>query len=246
MATSDNVFMAAQALLNEQYTESYQAFAGVDLMAYIGPIPLGTLQAISYSVARETGSLYTCGDPSPKAFVRGKRAISGSLIFTQFDRDIVLRIMEQVNQKSSSSNSTVYTIGDMLGLNNGANVNEYVLANQLPAVPGATGISYAASFGRNVATLANLRSREVLGRPVRYADQLPPFNVAITLANERGGAAVKSLLNVVLVNEGGGYTIDDLQSQVAYTFLAKTITPLTPAESNFAWQPTTVGGVTNF
>lgn len=227
MSSTSSVFQAASELLKKQYGETYNAFAGVDITAYIGPIELGTLQAVTYSVARETGSLYTFGNVGPRNFVRGKRAISGSLVFTQFDRDVIIRLMEEIKPKTSTSEA--YTLSDVLGV---SEYNEESPNFDLLIGGGLTGglsgdLQVAGAFGTAVRKKMAQSLNKVLSRPFRYGDQVPPFNISIILANEQGAAATKSILNVVLVNEGGGYTVDDLQSQVAYTFLAKDITPLT-------------------
>lgn len=232
ISSTSSVFQAASQLLQKQYGDTYNAFAGVDITAYIGPIELGTLQAVTYSVARETGSLYTFGNVGPRNFVRGKRAISGSLVFTQFDRDVIIRLMEEAAKVSSEKMPTqrAYTIGDVLGVDKVAAADiQLNYANQFAGLlPGNGGLALdAISFGNSVKKKLETSMNKVMSRPFRYGDQVPPFNISIVLANEQGAAATKSILNVVLVNEGGGYTVDDLQSQVAYTFLAKDITPLT-------------------
>ena len=234
MAKAD-IFQAAQSLLAEQYQDQYQAFAGCDITPYIGNVPIGTLQALTYSVARETGSLYSMGGPNVKAFVRGKRAISGTLVFTQFDRDVVIRIMDALNATSSNpgASSRQMSIGQLLNINPGenrwvdSNVAGWVAGNAI----GPAGVSSknTKAFGSRANKSLNATMQKVLKRPFKFGDQMPPFNITITLVNEQGGSAIQSFMGVILVNQGGGYTVDDLQSQVAYTFLARDMTPLIPA-----------------
>jgi len=235
MPTPNGIFEAAQSLLAEQYQDQYQAFAGVDITPYIGSVPIGTLQALTYSVARETGSLYSMGGPNVKAFVRGKRAISGTLVFTQFDRDVVIRIMDELKKSGSSASDRKMTIKDILGTD-GANINtdidprmaDWVAGNAVGPASVAGGTA-ATAFGTLAKTNLDKTMERVLSRPFKFGDQMPPFNITITLVNEQGGSAVQSFMGVILVNQGGGYTVDDLQSQVAYTFLARDMTPLIPA-----------------
>ncbi len=59
------------------------------------------------------------------------------------------------------------------------------------------------------------------------ADQLPPFSVVITASNESGGAAIQVIHGITLTNYGTTYSIDDLYSEVIYTFVATDVVPLT-------------------
>lgn len=232
MATNANIFEAAAALMSEQYADQYQAFAGPDITPYIGNVPIGTLQAVHYSSARETGSLYAMGSPNVKAFVRGKRALSGSLVFTQFDRDIILKIMEVVSKTKTPASPGRMTIGEMLGVNSAADVLDTNFENLVSGQswgPTVTGPGSAPeAFGKLARENLTKTLDMVLNRPFKFADQMPPFNITVTMANEKGGSASQSFHGVILVNQAGGYTVDDLQSQVAYTFLCRDMTPLTP------------------
>jgi len=69
----------------------YKAFSGANITATIGNKKLGSLQALTCSITREVAALYGFGDANPKAFVKGKRGIAGSLVFTQFDRHALLQ-----------------------------------------------------------------------------------------------------------------------------------------------------------
>lgn len=69
----------------------YNSYAGTDITAIMvlpgeGPIPLGELQTISYSIHRENTPVRLVGSTSPAGFVKGPRTIAGSLIFTVFDQ----------------------------------------------------------------------------------------------------------------------------------------------------------------
>lgn len=59
------------------------------------------------------------------------------------------------------------------------------------------------------------------------SDQLPPFNIVITAANEKGAAAVQGVFGITLVNYGTVYSIDDLYTEVTYSYVAQDVTPFT-------------------
>lgn len=58
------------------------------------------------------------------------------------------------------------------------------------------------------------------------SDQLPPFSIVITAANEKGGAAVHAVHGITLVNYGTTYSIDDLYTEVTYSYVATDVIPL--------------------
>jgi hypothetical protein len=59
------------------------------------------------------------------------------------------------------------------------------------------------------------------------SDQLPPFNIVITAANEKGAAAMQAVFGITLVNYGTVYSIDDLYTEVTYSYVAEDVTPFT-------------------
>ena len=59
-----------------------------------------------------------------------------------------------------------------------------------------------------------------------YADEILPFDISITFANEYGQKAVLVIYGVELLNEGSGFSIDNVQSEKAYTFVARRVEPM--------------------
>ena len=53
------------------------------------------------------------------------------------------------------------------------------------------------------------------------ADEIPPFDITISMANEYGKAAVMVLYGVEILNQGSQLSMDNIQSQVACTFVAR-------------------------
>jgi hypothetical protein len=58
-------------------------------------------------------------------------------------------------------------------------------------------------------------------------DQLPPFDLTLVFINETGAFAYMALMGVQFANEGYGYTLDDLSSATAVTYVATGVRPLT-------------------
>ena len=57
----------------------------------------------------------------------------------------------------------------------------------------------------------------------KYADEILPFDITISFANEYGNKATVVIYGVELINEGTGYSIDSISSERAYTFVARSI-----------------------
>lgn len=93
----------------------YNSYAGVDIVAQIvlpgeGPLVLGELQTISYSIHRENMPVRTLGHTNPVGFVKGPRTIAGSLIFTVFNNYAFYRL-EQYQHAIAKG---LYPLADML------------------------------------------------------------------------------------------------------------------------------------
>lgn len=89
-------------------TKQYTSFGGTDITASITlpnsrPLVFGELQTISYSIHREKFPVRTLGRINPVGFSAGGRTISGSLIFTVFDRHAIIQAL---NNFSASDVST--------------------------------------------------------------------------------------------------------------------------------------------
>lgn len=64
------------------------------------------------------------------------------------------------------------------------------------------------------------------------ADQLPPFSIVITAANEYGGAAIQVVHGITILNYGTTYSIEDLMTETQYTYVATDVTPLLDRKQN--------------
>lgn len=63
-------------------------------------------------------------------------------------------------------------------------------------------------------------------RKAYYTDEILPFDITITMKNEYGQGATFSIFGVELLNEGTGYSIDDITSEKACTFVARDLSPV--------------------
>lgn len=65
-----------------------------------------------------------------------------------------------------------------------------------------------------------------------YSDQILPFDITLVAANEYGQLASMAVYGVEILNEGSGLSIDDIVNETQMTFVAKSLTPWTPADVN--------------
>jgi hypothetical protein len=205
--------MAEQNALS-RFTDTYTTFSGADIVATFGGVTIGTLAGITWSVTREKAPIYTMGSPNPRSFSRGKRGIAGSLIFTVFDRPSLYNML--VTAKERNDSSVKYFTRS---------------SNILPGYDDSGRVTH-----RGV-TPHDQQSLDVRSSFPYYADQIPPFDVTITFANEYGQAAVRSIYGVELLNEGSGASMDDIVIEETMTFVARELGPMVatgqPKDPNF-------------
>lgn len=186
-----------------RFTETYTSFSGSDIVATFGGVVVGTLLGISWSITREKAPVFTMGSPSPRSFTRGKRGIAGSLQFQTFDRPALYQMIAT-------------------HLDNG-NTNIRYFTRSSNIVPGFDAQNNATHAG--IVPVAS-QTMDVRSAVPYYADQIPPFDVSLTFANEYGQAAVRSIYGVELLNEGSGASMDDTNIEEVMTYVARDIGPM--------------------
>ncbi len=80
------------------------------------------------------------------------------------------------------------------------------------------------------------------------ADMLPPFDLILTFSNEYGRFARMKISGMVIVDEGGTYSVEDVISEQTFTWMASGIQPLTayvPAETQYLYRGDTPRNPTN-
>jgi len=200
-----------------EYTRSYNSFSGVDIKATFGGKVIGELQGVSYSVTREKAPIYTMGSADPRSFSRGKRGIAGTLIFTVFDRSALIDVFRNMSDKSG-----------------------WFFAHDTDVQ------KHNSEEAKGIQVNADINTDNTW-QPAWYPDQIPPFDVVLTAANEYGQVAQMSIRGVEILNEGSGMSIDDIVTEQSMTFVAREINPWkassTDIDSSAAWAGST-GGAT--
>jgi len=71
----------------------------------------------------------------------------------------------------------------------------------------------------------------LLATPI-YADQVPPFDITLTGANEYGQLMTMGILGAEILNEGSGISIDDTVNEMAFTYVARGINQWAPVQTD--------------
>jgi hypothetical protein len=210
--------------LKSAFTRGYNSHSGVDIKAVIGANVIGSIQGVSYQVSREKAPIYTMGSADPRAFARGKRAIAGSLVFVQFDHEPLMA--ELANPDPKETSKRLYFLSDVDDLR-----PQYVAGETVPVAVtdvspvGAQSANVpGANIGQQESNVTSAGSDQQRALPW-YADQIPPFDVVLTAANEYGSLAIMKILGCELMNSGYGVSIDDIVSEHSYTYIAHGLIP---------------------
>ena len=204
-----------------EYAATYTSFSGCDIVCTFGNVVIGELQAISYSVQREKAPVYTMGSAEPRSFSRGKRGIAGTLVFTVFDRDALIGALQGVIEKNKSfqriggeRNMQAMTIDDW-----DQQMTNLAMGTSKDNSSGSVSISGAASTSAEAATRNVVNSTA----KVHYDDEVPPFDVTISFANEYGQMATLVIYGVEILNEQTTFSIDSVVTEKACTFVARRV-----------------------
>jgi len=63
-------------------------------------------------------------------------------------------------------------------------------------------------------------------KPLVMADEIPPFDIVLTLSNEYGKAAITTLYGVQIVDEGGVFGMDNLITELSLQYTAVAMDPI--------------------
>ena len=190
-----------------ELARTYSTFAGVDINVVFGTELIGEMQALSYAVQREKAPLYVMGRVDPLAFSRGKRGIAGTIISLLLDEHILRKRFAETS--FIADNHEIYpSVASLVDLTGGA----------LSRVDGADPTVDQPINANDVS--ANFTSMNPW-----YVDQIPPIDASIVAVNEYGMAATMRIFGIEILNEGSGFSIDDIVIENQMTYVARTILP---------------------
>lgn len=195
------------------YSKTYSSYSGVDIKVVVGGKELGSMQAISYAIQREKAPIYVMGSVDPKSFSRGKRGIAGTMISLMLDKHFLEHDGFETHRSPLLDANEKFADPNNIG-------NASTTSN-------AQYGSSASSVIRDVASSGDYQYTKPF-----YVDQIMPFDVAIVAVNEYGQKATMRLYGCEILNEGSGFSIDDIVVENQMTYVCRTILPWTSDAGN--------------
>lgn len=197
-------------------TTTFTSYSGADIHAVFGDVVFGEIQMISYKQDREKAPVYTMGSPDLRTIARGKRLITGACVFVVFDRDGLLKAM---NENSATINPHL-------------NLDEIAMAGKSDLTPsdikGAKDLGGSISVLQGTSGLVEGKYKFTDQKKAFHLDQLLPFDITIVGANEYGAVSKMVIKGVELMTEAGGMSIDDMVLEKQVAFIARSIEQWTP------------------
>ena len=198
----------------DKYTKTYSTFGGSDIVCSFDDVVIGECQAITYSITREKVAVYTLGSAEPRSFSRGKRGIAGNLVFIVFNRDALLSSLGDRKISKYKGNDVVTILNEY--------DTRFLSMDKWDDYMTNAALDNAGQPDEYTNALVNDQAQPV------YADELLPFDITISCANEYGQRAVTVIYGVEILNEGVGFSIDSPTSERAYTFVARAVDSMVP------------------
>lgn len=229
-------------------TKTFTSFAGVDIKVILNGHHAGSMQAISYAIQREKAPIYVMGTVDPISFSRGKRGIAGTMISLMMNYHMLY-------SNSFEKEAAYLDKGEIFGEyvrktdgNRNNDINDATKEGDLyreligSGARGATtaGRSQKFDLGKQRPNRLNINEEQISDyaeadlasnyqvAKVFYMDQILPFDVVIHAANEYGHSAQMRLFGCEILNEGSGFSIDDMVIENQMTYVCRTLLPWSP------------------
>ncbi len=215
-------------------SRTYTSYSGVDIRVVINGKPAGSMQALSYAIQREKAPIYVMGSVDPISYSRGKRGIAGTMISLMMDRHFLHSdsfqgekyLADKDEMFASVSGPGSITNTHLQNVKGGDGNITLGLRDSTASVVGderdqTGGGGRQAQRAYNIEALSN----NYAVSPVYYVDQILPFDIAIVAANEYGQSAQMRLYGCEILNEGSGFSIDDIVIENQMTYVCRTILP---------------------
>jgi hypothetical protein len=164
------------------------------------------------------------GSPDARAYSRNKRGIAGSLIWINFDRHALLNLIQQC------AGTFVADVDEIRpqysNVSNGGGVFQSSIVRSAGPSIGSTINALDAQ------TLTSAGQNAQVASPW-YSDQVFPFDITLSGANEYGAMCAAKISGVEILNEGFGISIDDAVTEMQATFVARVVEPMSAIASPF-------------
>lgn len=215
--------------------KTYTSFAGVDIKVVMNGKVAGSMQAVSYAIQREKAPIYVMGSVDPISFSRGKRGIAGTMISLMLNQHM-LNSDAFKNEKAYLDKGEIFASISGTDTSNSAKdvstAGSSALLQALsengnggPLTTSSTAPQRTQYEQQNATFNATDVNANYSWSKVFYVDQILPFDVVIHAVNEYGNAAQMRLFGCEILNEGSGFSIDDIVIENQMTYVCRTLLP---------------------
>ena len=221
-------------------SRTYTSYSGVDIKVIVNGKPAGSMQALSYAIQREKAPIYVMGSVDPVSYSRGKRGIAGTMISLMMDHHFLmspsfqgetyLADKDEIFAGKAGSTLRGDTSADLNNASGDGSINPAISLQSSnagalnPEAVNVPGGGFRVSNSRTQFDVSSLSANYEIA-PVYYVDQILPFDIAIMAANEYGQSAQMRLYGCEILNEGSGFSIDDIVIENQMTYVCRTILP---------------------
>ena len=146
-----------------------------------------------------------------------KRGIAGSLIWINFDRHALLDLVQRC------AGTFLADMDEIRPQYTNTNDGGYTFSSSVVRSAGPSIASTIAALDAQTVTSAGQDKQ--LATPW-YSDQVLPFDITLSGANEYGAMCAAKIFGVEILNEGYGISIDDAVSEMQATFVARVVEPM--------------------
>lgn len=212
----------------EQYLRTITSFSGADVVVTFHDKVIGEVQQLTWNISREKAPIYVLGHADPVSFSRGKRGIAGSLVLAQLNRDALIEELTKLDTWQQIAPPAMWKAkGEIVGSRRDEGADFAKLfsltefgepVSETPPYPGSNPLY---NITAAPAHFERLRPDTVL-----YADQLPPFDITVTYANELGQTAFMKIFYVDVLSDSGGVSIDSMVMERPLTWIARRMSPI--------------------
>lgn len=217
-------------------TKTYTSYSGVDIKVVVNGKQMGSMQAVSYAIQREKAPIYVMGKVDPISFSRGKRGIAGTMISLLLDQHFLYT-------DSFAGATAVLDADELIAVGAQADNGTAQMTNAKIIGGDSSTTVDLTNFNANQGQINRLVSNPDFtslssgwkAAPVAYVDQILPFDVNIVAVNEYGQAAQMRLYGCEILNEGSGFSIDDIVVENQMTYVCRTILPWRAMQTPSDW-----------
>jgi hypothetical protein len=153
-----------------------------------------------------------------------RRGIRGSLIWINFDRHALLNLIQQC------AGTFVADIDEIRPQYSNVSDGGQVFQSSVVRSAGPSISSTISALDAQTITSAGQNAQ--VASPW-YSDQVLPFDITLSGANEYGAMCGAKIFGVEILNEGWGISIDDAVSEMQATFVARVVEPMSAIASPF-------------